>query len=111
MLIVFLSSCSLFYNASKNPDEINKRYSPQKSIRKVNKNINTIDYIQAKAKVSFRDNNKLKSNTVTFRILSNEKLWVNASLGAARVLIDNDSISYYNKIEKKYFVTDFEYVN
>ena len=111
MLIVFLSSCSLFYNASKNPDEINKRYSPQKSIRKANKNINTIDYIQAKAKVSFRDNNKLKSNTVTFRILSNEKLWINASLGAARVLIDNDSIRYYNKIEKKYFVTDFAYVN
>lgn len=109
--IVFLNSCSLFYNASKNSNEAKKKYSPQKSIRNANKNVNTINYIQAKAKVSFRENNKLKSNTVTFRILSDEKLWVNASLGAARVLIDKDSIRYYNKIEKNYFVTDFEYVN
>ena len=109
--IVFLNSCSLFYNASNTYNEAKKKYSPQKSIRNVNKNVNTINYIQAKAKVSFRQNNKLKSNTVTFRILSDEKLWVNASLGAARVLIDKDSIMYYNKIEKNYFVTDFEYVN
>ena len=109
--IVFLNSCSLFYNASKTSNEVKKKYSPQKSIRNINKNVNTINYIQAKAKVSFRENNKLKSNTVTFRILSDEKLWVNASLGAARVLIDKDSIRYYNKIEKNYFVADFEYVN
>ena len=109
--IVFLSSCSLFYNASKNSIEGKKKYSAQKSIKSVNKNINTIDYIQAKAKVSFMDNNKMKSNTVTFRISSNEKLWVNASLGAARILIDQDSIKYYNKIEKNFFTTDFGYAN
>ena len=53
----------------------------------------------------------MKSNTVTFRISSDEKLWINAALGAARILIDKDSIKYYNKIEKNFFVTDFDYVN
>jgi len=111
MSIIFLSSCSLLYNASKNSNDGDRKYSAQKSIKSANKNTNTINYIQAKAKVSFRDNNKMKSNTVTFRISSNKKLWVNASLGAARILIDQDSIKYYNKIEKNFFVTDFDYVN
>ena len=44
-------------------------------------NNDIIDYIQAKAKVSFRDNNKIKSNTITMRISSDEKIWINASLG------------------------------
>jgi len=101
----------LLYNASKNSKVENRKFSAQKSIRSVNKKINTIDFIQAKAKVSFRYKNKMKSNTVTLRISSNEKLWVNASLGAARVIIDQDSIKYYNKIEKTFFVTDFGYIN
>ena len=107
LLIIFLSSCSL----SKKTIEGNKKYSPQKTIRTANKNSNSIKYIQAKAKISFRDNKKMKSNTVTLRLSSNDKLWVNASLGAARVLIDKDSIKYYNKIEKNFFVSDFDYVN
>ena len=111
MSIIFLSSCSLLYNASKNSNDGDRKYSAQKSIKSANKKTNIINYIQAKAKVSFRDNNKMKSNTVTFRISSNKKLWVNASLGAARILIDQDSIKYYNKIEKNFFVTDFDYVN
>lgn len=112
LLSIFsLSSCSLLNNASKNAEDNNRKYSAQKSIRNTNKKVNSIEYIQAKAKVSFRDNEKMKSNTVTFRISSGEKLWINAALGAARILIDNDSIKYYNKIEKNFFASDFSYVN
>ena len=112
LLSIFsLSSCSLLYNASKNADQNSKKYSAQKSIRSTNKKVNSIEYIQAKAKVSLRDNKKMKSNTVTFRISSDEKLWINAALGAARILIDDDSIKYYNKIEKNFFITDFSYLN
>ena len=109
--IVFFSSCSLFYKASKYTAEDRKKLTTKKSIRIANKVINSIDYIQAKAKVSFRDNNKIKSNTVNVRIDSDDKLWINASLGAARVLIDTDSIRFYNKIEKNYFVSDYAYIN
>ena len=107
ILVFIFSSCSL----SKKTVERNKKYSPQKVIKSANKNINNIKYIQAKAKVSFRDNKKMKSNTITLRISSDERLWINASLGAARVIIDNDSIKYYNKIEKNFFVSDFDYIN
>ena len=54
---------------------------------------------------------KIQSNTITLRISSNQKLWANATLGAARVLINNDSIKYYNKIERNFFVSDFNYIN
>ena len=109
--VFFLSSCSLFYNASKKNIESTRKFTPKKSIRNANNNFNSIEYIQAKAKVSFRDNNKIKSNTITMRISANEKIWINASLGAARILIDNDSIKYYNKIEKNYFTSDINYIN
>ena len=112
LLSIFsLSSCSLLYNTSKYNNESSRRFTPKKSIRIANNNLNSIEYIQAKAKVSFRDNNKIKSNTITMRISSDEKIWINASLGAARILIDNDSVKYYNKIEKNYFVSDINYIN
>ena len=101
----------MFYNASKKNNESTRKFTPKKSIRNANNNFNSIEYIQAKAKVSFRDNNKIKSNTITMRISANEKIWINASLGAARILIDNDSIKYYNKIEKNYFTSDINYIN
>ena len=106
-----LSSCSFLYNTSKDNNERSRKFTAKKSIRIANNNFNSIDYIQAKAKVSFRDNNKIKSNTITMRISSDEKIWINASLGAARILIDNDSVKYYNKIEKNYFVSDINYIN
>lgn len=107
LLIIFFSSCSL----PKKTIESDRKYSPQKVIRNANKNINKIKYIQAKAKISFTDNKKIQSNTITLRISSNQKLWANATLGAARVLINNDSIKYYNKIERNFFVSDFNYIN
>ena len=112
LLSIFsLSSCSLLYNTSKDNNESSRKFTPKKSIRIANNSLNSIEYIQAKAKVSFRDNNKIKSNTITMRISSDEKIWINASLGAARILIDNDSVKYYNKIEKNYFVSDINYIN
>lgn len=107
LLIIFFSSCSL----TKKTIESDRKYSPQKVIRNANKNINKIKYIQAKAKISFTDNKKIQSNTITLRISSNQKLWANATLGAARVLINNDSIKYYNKIERNFFISDFNYIN
>jgi len=107
LLIISFSSCSL----TKKTIESDRKYSPQKVIRNANKNINKIKYIQAKAKISFTDNKKIQSNTITLTISSNQKLWANATLGAARVLINNDSIKYYNKIERNFFVSDFNYIN
>ena len=104
LLSIFsLSSCSLLNNASTNYDENNRKYSAQKSIRSINKKVNSIEYIQAKAKVSFRDNNKMKSNTVTFRISSGEKLWINAALGAARILIDQINLNKPNRLSSSDF--------
>ena len=112
LLFFFIfSSCSSLYNASKENNNTNRKFTPKKSIRNANNNFNSIEYIQAKAKVSFRDNNKIKSNTITMRISADEKIWINASFGAARILIDSDSIKYYNKIEKNYFKSDINYIN
>ena len=109
--IFFLGSCSSLYNVSKNNNESSRKFTAKKSIRNANNNFNSIEYIQVKAKVSFRDNNKIKSNTINMRISADQKIWINASLGAARILIDSDSVKYYNKIEKNYLKSDINYLN
>ena len=53
---------------------------------------------------------RMKSNTVTIRILAGEKVWISAPLGAIRLLITKDSIKYYNKLERNYIKTDFSYI-
>tara|TARA_B100000524_G_scaffold347374_1_gene249224 strand:- start:2225 stop:2980 length:756 start_codon:yes stop_codon:yes gene_type:complete len=111
LTFIFLNSCSLFYNTYKYQDNSKSKLSPKKSIYYINKKLNSIDYFQLKAKVTYTDNQKKKSNTITLRGSSYDKLWLNASLGAARVLIQKDSIKYYNKLEKNFFETDFHYLN
>ncbi len=56
------------------------------------------------------EKNKVKTNTATIRILSGEKIWISAPLGAIRLLITNDSIKYYNKLERNYIKTSFSYI-
>ena len=107
LFVVCFTSCSL----SKRTVTENYEHSPKKVLRTLNKTENQINFIQAKAKVSFNSKGKKKSNTITYRLSSNEKIWINASLGAARILINNDSIKYYNKLEKSFYKSDFNYVN
>ncbi len=42
--------------------------------------------------------------------MSGEKIWISAPLGAIRLLITNDSIKYYNKLERNYIITSFSYI-
>ena len=107
LFVVCFTSCSL----SKRTVLENYEHSPKKVLRTLNKTENQINFIQAKAKISFNSKGKKKSNTITYRLSSNEKIWINASLGAARILINNDSIKYYNKLEKSFYKSDFNYVN
>ena len=87
-----------------------KRLTAKKIVKIINENENDIKTFQARARIDYFRKNKVKANTATIRILSGEKIWISAPLGAIRLLITNDSIKYYNKLERNYIKTSFAYI-
>ncbi len=105
--ILLLTSCAL-----KKEYVIggNKGVTAKKIIKTIEQNQNKFTSLQTRAKIKYYSNSKIKTNTVTIRILSGEKVWISAPLGAIRLLITKDSIQYYNKLERNYIKTDFSYI-
>ena len=107
IILLGLSSCAL-----KKEYVIgdSKRVTAKKIVKIINENENDIKTFQARARIDYFRKNKVKTNTATIRILSGEKIWISAPLGAIRLLITNDSIKYYNKLERNYIKTSFAYI-
>ena len=107
IIILGVSSCAL-----KKEYVIgdSKRVTAKKIVKIINENEDDIKTFQARARIDYFRKNKVKTNTVTIRILSGEKIWISAPLGAIRLLITNDSIKYYNKLERNYIKTSFSYI-
>ena len=87
-----------------------KGITAKKIVKTIKQNQNKFTSLQARVKISYSSNNKIKSNTATIRILAGKKIWISAPLGAIRLLITKDSIQYYNKLERNYIKTDFSYI-
>ncbi|MEE2616239.1 MAG: DUF4292 domain-containing protein [Bacteroidota bacterium] len=87
-----------------------KGITTKKIVKTIEQNQNKFTSLQARARIDYSSNNKIKTNTVTIRILAGEKVWISAPLGAIRLLITKDSIKYYNKLERNYIKTDFSYI-
>ena len=87
-----------------------KSITAKKIVKTIEQNQNKFTSLQARARIDYSSNNKIKTNTVTIRILAGEKVWISAPLGAIRLLITKDSIKYYNKLERNYIKTDFSYI-
>ena len=107
-VLLFICSCSVKKNVL--PDGI-KKYSAKKVLRNANKTVKDFKNLQAKARLTINNNGKDRSNNLNIRIVKDQQLWANAALGAVRFLIDNDSVKFYNKLEKKYLMSDFSYFN
>ena len=107
IIILGVSSCAL-----KKEYVIgdSKRVTAKKIVKIINENEDDIKTFQARARIDYFRKNKVKTNTATIRILSGEKIWISAPLGAIRLLITNDSIKYYNKLERNYIKTSFSYI-
>ena len=106
LLMLLLSSCSLLkYNTGSN-----ELLSPKKALKSSNKKLGSIKFLQAKAKVSTQDSD-IKQNAIELRFEINNKIWLSAPLGAARALIDIDSLKFYNKIDRTFYESDFSYIS
>jgi len=108
LIVLFICSCSVKKNVL--PVEI-KKYSAKKVLRNANKTEKNFKNLQTKARITVTNKGRDNSNNLNIRISKDQKIWANAALGAVRFLIDNDSVKFYNKLEKEYLISDFGYFN
>jgi len=63
--------------------------------------------LQAKVKIDYTQDQKTQGYTVNLRIEKDKIIWINATLGLARVKITPDRVRFYDKINNQYFDGDY----
>ncbi|MEM9821084.1 MAG: DUF4292 domain-containing protein [Bacteroidota bacterium] len=72
-----------------------------------------VEWLSAKAKISFKDNSQSRKATANIRLRKDSVLWMNVKklgIEAARILITPDSIYIVDRIHKEYAIGDFSLV-
>ena len=86
---------------------IDKSMSAKQLIRENGKQDVRFKTLQAKVRIDYTEGNKVNGTTVTLRIEKDKTIWMSAPLGMARVMITQDSVRFYEKLNNQYFDGDF----
>ena len=89
--------------------------TPAFLIQKLNDNEFTCDWLNAKASLNVLRNHESFDFNITLRMRYDSVIWISISPGlgleAIRVLIKKDSVKFMDKINKKYWMSDFKYLD
>lgn len=72
-----------------------------------------IKWLDAKAKINFRDATTNKNFNATIRMRTDSLIWMNIkklSVEVARILVDKDSVYILNRLDKEYYVRGLEFL-
>ena len=105
-LILLLTSCKAIKNSTSTSEL--KNLTPKQLVRKVSNSNSKFKTFQSKAKLKLNNSGKKKTYGVNIRIIKNEAVWLSSTAGIVRALLTKDSIYYYNKLEKNYFISDYK---
>ena len=79
-----------------------------KELIRENQNQNTrFKTLQAKVKIDYTQDQKSQGYTVNLRMAKGKIIWINATLGLARVMITPDKVRFYDKVNNQYFDGDY----
>ena len=106
LLILLFASCKSVKNTI--PTSEYKNLSSKQLVRKVTKSQSKFKTYQAKARLKINSDGNRKSYGVSLRIIKNEAIWLSSAAGIVRALLTQDSIYYYNKLDKKYLISDYK---
>jgi Domain of unknown function (DUF4292) len=93
--------------------KINHR-SKKYLIEQLNKNEFTFNTLSAKANIVY-DNGKKTSFKTHVRIKKDSAIWMSITpilgIEMARVMITKDTVKFMNRVDKEYFIGNFDYIN
>ena len=87
--------------------EIDKSMTAKQIIRENSKQEVRFKTLQAKVRVDYTEGNSSNGATVNLRIEKDKVIWMSAPLGLARLMITQDSVRFYEKLNNQYFDGDF----
>lgn len=86
---------------------IDKNMTAKRIIRENGKQEVRFKTLQAKVRIDYTEGSKGNGTTVTLRMEKDKAIWMSAPLGVARVMITQDSVKFYDKLNNQYFDGDF----
>jgi hypothetical protein len=113
MLLSFsLPSCKTSRSFYKEPI---KEEGPDYLFEQLSKSELHFDWFMAKFRTDYRHGKKLTEFKGQIRIKKDSAIWVSFSpllgIEAARLIITNDSVKFIDRINKIYFIGDYQFVN
>ncbi len=83
-------------------------------LEKLSDNQVAVEWVNAKAKFTFKDDTQTRKFTATIRLRKDSVLWMNVkklSVEAARILVDKDSVYVLDRLNKEYYIKSLEYLS
>jgi len=112
MLLTILAGCSTKRSVIKAPL---KEEGPDYLFDKLQANQFRFQEFSARVNVGYKTNNKLFEFKGQVRIVKDSVIWItftqDLGIEMARILVTQDSVKFMDRINKKYFVGDYLFVN
>jgi len=112
LLVIVLSACKLQQKAKKKDLKVNKT---EYLLQKLDRNKFQFEHLSLKAGVQLYQNGKKTPFKANIRIRKDSLIWVSITpalgIEVARIMITRDSVKVMNRIDRNYFIGDYEYIN
>ncbi len=106
-LLVFSCKSSKTISAG----EANYNLSTRQLIKENAKQTASFKTLQAKLKITYFQNGKDQTHSVSFRAKKDEILWISATFSVIRAKVTPEKVSFYNKLDNTYFEGDYKYLS
>lgn len=113
-VIIFICSAMLVFNCKSskiNVGEANYNLSTRQLIKENTNQSARFKTLQAKLKITYFQNQREQTHSVSFRAKKDEILWISATFSVIRAKVTPEKVSFYNKLDNTYFDGDFEYLS
>ncbi|WP_228853169.1 DUF4292 domain-containing protein [Aegicerativicinus sediminis] len=86
---------------------VNENLTAKQIIKENQKQEARFKTLQCRLKIDYRQNEDSQGYTANLRMQKDEVIWLNATLGLARVMITPNKVQFYDKINNQYFEGDY----
>ncbi|WP_034042279.1 DUF4292 domain-containing protein [Wocania ichthyoenteri] len=89
----------------------NYNLSTRQLIKENAKQAASFKTLQAKLKITYFQNQKEQTHSVSFRAKKDEIFWISATFSVIRAKVTPEKVSFYNKLDNTYFEGNYEYLS
>lgn len=89
----------------------NYKLSSKQLIKENAKQSPTLKTLKSTLKITYSQKGSSQTHSVSFRIKKDETIWMSATFSIVKVLITQEKVSFYNKLDNTFFEGDYTYLS